>query len=128
MVQIYCYQIRRKRHIQISMAKLFLGLDSSTQSVSAVVIDCDRRKVVYEKSLNFDKALPQYGTQNGVLPHPDPLVKHSSPLLWAEALDLLFAEMKKDGVALGEILAISGSGHQHGKEQIQRLRHAGEVG
>ena len=96
------------------MAKLFLGLDSSTQSVSAVVIDYDSRKVVYEKSLNFDKALPQYGTQNGVLPHADPLVKHSSPLMWAEALDRLFAEMKKDGVALGQILAISGSGQQHG--------------
>ena len=96
------------------MAKLFLGLDSSTQSLSAVVIDADRRKVVYEKSLNFDQALPQYRTQNGVLPHPDPLVKHSSPLMWAEALDRLFAAMKKDGVALGQILAISGSGQQHG--------------
>ena len=96
------------------MAKLFLGLDSSTQSLSAVVIDLDTRKVVYEKSLNFDRALPQYKTQNGVLPNRDPLVKHSSPLLWADALDLIFAEMKKDGVALGEILAISGSGQQHG--------------
>ena len=96
------------------MAKLFLGLDSSTQSLSAVVIDLDRRKVVYEKSLNFDQALPQYGTQNGVLPNRNPLVKHSSPLMWAEALDRLFAAMKKDGVALGEILAISGSGQQHG--------------
>src|SRR5208283_3787717 len=96
------------------MAKLFLGLDSSTQSLSAVVIDADRRKVVYEKSLNFDQALPQYGTQNGVLPHPDPLVKHSPPLMWVEALYRLFAGMKKDGVALGGILAISGSGQQHG--------------
>jgi xylulokinase len=96
------------------MAKLFLGLDSSTQSLSAVVIDYDTRKVVYDKSLNFDQALPQYGTQNGVLPNADPLVKHSSPLMWAKALDRLFAEMKKDGVALGEILAISGSGQQHG--------------
>jgi len=96
------------------MAKLFLGLDSSTQSLSAVVVDLDTRKVVYEKSLNFDRALPQYKTQNGVLPNRDPLVKHSSPLLWADALDLIFAEMKKDGVALGEILAISGSGQQHG--------------
>ncbi len=96
------------------MAKLFLGLDSSTQSLSAVVIDYDLRKVVYDKSLNFDRALPHYQTQNGVLPNPDPLVKHSPPLMWAEALDLLFAEMKKDGVALGEILAISGSGQQHG--------------
>jgi xylulokinase len=96
------------------MAKLFLGLDSSTQSLSAVVIDYERRKVVYDKSLNFDRALPHYKTQNGVLPNPNPLVKHSSPLMWAEALDLIFAGMKKDGVALGEILAVSGSGQQHG--------------
>ena len=96
------------------MAKLFLGLDSSTQSLSAVVIDLDTRKVVYEKSLNFDQALPQFKTQNGVLPNRDPLVKHSPPLLWAAALDLLFAQMKKDGVALGKILAVSGSGQQHG--------------
>ncbi len=96
------------------MPKLFLGLDSSTQSLSAVVIDLATRKVVYEKSLNFDKALPQYKTQNGVLPNRDPLVKHSSPLLWADALDLIFAAMKKDGVALGDILAVSGSGQQHG--------------
>ena len=78
------------------------------------MIDYERRKVVYDKSLNFDRALPHYQTQNGVLPNPNPLVKRSSPLMWAEALDLLFAGMKKDGVALGEILAISGSGQQHG--------------
>jgi len=96
------------------MAKLFLGLDSSTQSLSAVVIDLVARKVVYEHSLNFDRALPHYGTRNGVLPNRDPLVKHSPPLMWAEALDLMFAQMKKDGVALGEILAVSGSGQQHG--------------
>jgi xylulokinase len=102
------------------MAKLFLGLDSSTQSLSAVVIDYDTRQVVYDKSLNFDQALPQYGTRNGVLPNPDPLVKHSPPLMWAEALDLLFAEMKKDGVALGKILALSGSGQQHGSVYLNK--------
>ncbi len=96
------------------MGKLFLGLDSSTQSLSAVVIDLDAHKVVYEKSLNFDQALPQFKTKNGVLPGRDPLVKHSSPLLWAAALDLLFAQMKKDKVALGKIIAVSGSGQQHG--------------
>jgi xylulokinase len=96
------------------MAKLFLGLDSSTQSLSAVIIDLDTRKVIYEKSLNFDRVLPHYKTQNGVLPNRDPLVKHSSPLMWAEALDLIFAEMKKNGVALEKILAVSGSGQQHG--------------
>ena len=96
------------------MARLFLGLDSSTQSLSAVVIDLDSRRVVYEKSLNFDRALPAYKTQNGVLPNRNPLVKHSSPLMWAEALDLLFAQMRADKVALGELLAISVSGQQHG--------------
>lgn len=96
------------------MAKLFLGLDSSTQSLSAVVIDLDTNKVVYEKSLNYDTALPEFKTKNGVLPNRDALVKHSNPLLWAAALDLLFAQMKKDKVALGKIVAISGSGQQHG--------------
>src|ERR1039457_1774998 len=96
------------------MSKLFLGLDSSTQSLSAMVIDYDTRRVVYDRSLNFDKALPHYGTQNGTLRNDDPLVVHSPPLMWAEALDVLFAQMKNDRVPLGEILAVSGSGQQHG--------------
>ena len=96
------------------MGKLFLGLDSSTQSLSAVVIDLDARKVIYEKSLNFDQALPQFKTKNGVLANRDPLVKHSNPLLWAAALDQMFAQMKKEKVALGKIVAVSGSGQQHG--------------
>jgi xylulokinase len=97
--------------------------------LSAVVIDLDARKVVYEKSLNFDQALPHYKTRNGVLPNRDPLVKHSPPLMWAEALDLIFAQMKKDGVPLGEILAVSGSGQQHGSVYLneKRRRRAGEI-
>ena len=96
------------------MAKLFLGLDSSTQSLSAVIIDLDKQKVIYEKSLNFDRALPQFKTQNGVLANRDPLVKHSRPLLWAAALDLLFAGMVEDLVPLRDVLAVSVSGQQHG--------------
>jgi len=101
------------------MPKLFLGLDSSTQSLSAILIDVDKQKVVYETSLNFDKVLPQFKTRNGVLPSRNPLIKHSSPFLWAAALDKLFAQMKKDGVALGKILAISGSGQQHGSVYLK---------
>ena len=96
------------------MARLFLGLDSSTQSLSTIVIDYDARRTVYENSLGFDKTLPRYGTQNGALRSHDPLVVHSPPLMWAEALDVLFGQMKLDGVPLGEILAVSGSGQQHG--------------
>jgi xylulokinase len=101
------------------MARLFLGLDSSTQSLSAIVIDYDARQVVYEHSLNFDQALPHYQTQNGVLPNPNPLVKHSPPLMWAEALDLIFAQMRQDGVALKEVLAVAGSGQQHGSVYLK---------
>lgn len=96
------------------MSRLFLGLDASTQSLSAMVIDYDRRQIIYDRSLNFDETLPHYKTRNGVLPNANPLVKHSPPLMWAEALDRMFDWMKSDGVPLGEILAISGSGQQHG--------------
>jgi xylulokinase len=102
------------------MGKLFLGLDCSTQSLSAIVIDHDSRQIVYTNSLNFDEALPHYGTRNGVLRGDDPLVVHSPPLMWVEALDMLFGRMNKEGVPLGEILAISGSGQQHGSVYLNR--------
>ena len=54
------------------MSNLYLGLDASTQSLSAMIIDLDTRKVVYDVSLNYDETLPHYGTQNGVLDHSDP--------------------------------------------------------
>ncbi|HEX4644668.1 MAG TPA: FGGY-family carbohydrate kinase, partial [Verrucomicrobiae bacterium] len=85
-----------------------------------------KRKVVYEKSLNFDQALPQFKTLHGVLPNHNPLVKHSSPRLWAAAIDKLFSQMKRDGVALGKILAISGSGQQHGSVYLNE-RAAGAL-
>ncbi|HVM59470.1 MAG TPA: FGGY-family carbohydrate kinase [Verrucomicrobiae bacterium] len=102
------------------MANLFLGLDSSTQSLSAIVIDPDARRIVCHHSLNFDQALPHYGTVNGTLRSDDPLVVHSPPLMWVEALDVLLARMKTDGVPLGQIAAISGSGQQHGSVYLNR--------
>ena len=39
---------------------LYLGLDSSTQSLTAIVLDVDRTatRVVYEHAVSFDEALP----------------------------------------------------------------------
>jgi xylulokinase len=96
------------------MSRLFLGLDSSTQSLSGLVIDLDSASVVYEDSINFADDLPQYETRHGVLTDPDPRVAHAPPMMWVEALDMLFDKMKADGVALGDVLAVSGSGQQHG--------------
>lgn len=96
------------------MSQYFLGLDSSTQSLSAILIDLDSGEILDDRAVNFDQSLPAYGTTNGVMRHSDPAVVHSSPLMWADALDLLFQGMKKDKLPLGEILAVSGSGQQHG--------------
>ena len=95
---------------------LYLGLDSSTQSVTAVVIaiDGDTRHVVFESSLSFDDALPHYGTTHGVLPRADPRVAHSSPVMWAEALDVIMARIARSGVELAQLAAVSGSAQQHG--------------
>ncbi len=103
------------------MSEYFLGLDSSTQSLTAVIIDLATRKIVYEQSLNFDKAVPHYGTQRGVLRDAhDPKTVHAPPLMWVETLDLLCAKMKKDGAPLGEIKAIAGSGQQHGSVYLNK--------
>lgn len=92
----------------------FLGLDCSTQSLTAVIIDWAEGKLIYERSVNFDRDLPDYQTEHGTLKHPDPLRKHSPPKMWAEALDLLFQQMCDDGIPLHRIAAVSGSAQQHG--------------
>lgn len=95
---------------------LYLGLDSSTQSLTAIVIAIERgrRQVVFESSLSFDEALPQYGTTHGVLPRRDPRVAASSPVMWAEALELMMARVAASGLDLMQLAAIAGSAQQHG--------------
>ncbi len=96
------------------MSTLYLGLDSSTQSLSAVLIDLEAGRVAHHDSVNFDKALPHYRTQDGVLREKDPALIHAPPLMWVEALDLLLARLRDAGVPMADIAAISGSGQQHG--------------
>jgi xylulokinase len=96
---------------------LYLGLDSSTQSLTAIVLEVDRdgTRVVYEHSFAFDEALPAYGTRHGVLTaNHGPGVVVSSPLLWADALDLMLAKIAASGIDLGRLAAIAGSAQQHG--------------
>jgi len=92
----------------------YLGLDSSTQSLTAVVVDTDAGKVVLNESVNFGRDLPQYQCPNGFLANPDPLVKHSDPLLWVDALELLLGRCRQQGFDWSKIRGISGSGQQHG--------------
>ncbi len=93
---------------------LYLGIDSSTQGMKGVVINSDAGCVVGGASVNFGSDLPHYESPEGVLHNPDPLVRHSNPLMWLAALDLMLSRLQASGVAMGEIAAIAGAGQQHG--------------
>jgi len=95
---------------------LYLGLDSSTQGLTAIVLDVerDRPRVVFESSVAFDEALPRYGTRHGVLPRDEPGVAVSSPPMWADALDLILGHVAASGLDLQQLEAIAGSAQQHG--------------
>lgn len=90
-----------------------LGLDASTQSLTATLIDPDREVITGEETVVYDRDLPGYSTENGVIQKINGAV-HSPPLMWADALDLLFARLRDSGVPLERVEAVSGSGQQHG--------------
>ncbi len=92
----------------------FLGLDSSTQSLSAALIDLDRKEIVAGHSVSYEEKLSDYGVENGVLRSDDPTIAHSPPLMWVEAVDILFSDMRGMGVDFSDVAAVSGSGQQHG--------------
>ncbi len=106
---------------------VYLGLDSSTQSLTAVGIRIPERTVAGVWSVNFEQRLPHWNTESGVLRHEDPRVCHSPPLMWVEALDLLFEDMKRDGFPFNEVEAVAGSAQQHGSVYLsERARQAFE--
>ena len=110
--------------------RTYLGLDSSTQSLTAMVIaiDGDDRRVVFEHSLSFDQEFPEYGTTNGVHRGADPREVSSSPVMWADALDRMMAIISREGgFDLSTLAAISGSGQQHGSVYLND-RAAGVLG
>ncbi len=96
------------------MSDLFLGLDCSTQSLTSLIIDFGSGRVLYRKRINYDEDFPQYNTQNGVIILDNEKIIHSYPLMWVEALDILFEKMKITGIPLHNVKAVSGSGQQHG--------------
>lgn len=95
---------------------LYLGFDSSTQSLTATVVDITpaTRRVVAEHVLVFDDALPEYGTSRGVITSGDGRTVTAPPAMWAAALDLMMARLRDAGVDLSGIRAISGAAQQHG--------------
>ncbi len=96
------------------MNELFLGLDCSTQGLTAIIIEKNTSGVKFFHDLDFETTFPHYNTKNGVLLLDEKTV-HSPPLIWIEALETMFDYMLKRGVEIEQIKAISGSAQQHGQ-------------
>lgn len=93
---------------------IYLGFDSSTQGIKALLIDIESARIIASASSNYSADFPEFGCSNGVLPNSDPLVKHSDPLLWLASLDWVLEKLKSSGAPMDKVRAISGSGQQHG--------------
>ena len=103
---------------------IYLGLDSSTQSLTATVIEIDgaRRSVIATRTFQFDEVLPSYGTRHGVLPSRDAAVVHAPPLMWAEALEIMFEALTREhDIGWNHLRAMSGSAQQHGSVYLSEL-------
>jgi xylulokinase len=98
----------------------FLGLDSSTQSLTGVLVLLPSpdavadSKIVWEASVNFQEQLPHYRTTSGVI--KEGAVVQAPPLMWVEALDTLVQQLvtERSKEAVSSIIAIAVSGQQHG--------------
>ena len=96
----------------------FLGLDLSTQSLTAMVIDPAEGSVV-RHSLNYDQELPHYGTRDGVPPQEDPTTALVDPLMWIEALDRMLWRLREENLT-SQVAGISVSAQQHGSVYLNR--------
>ena len=100
-----------------------LGLDISTQSISAVVLDMDTWSLVWEHSLDYcrDNRLGTFGirSEDYILP-PETEGEANQPAgLFLAALDALFADLREE-IDLGNIAVINTSGQQHGHVYLNR--------
>ncbi|MGD9158437.1 MAG: FGGY family carbohydrate kinase [Desulfobacteraceae bacterium] len=90
-----------------------LGIEFSTQSVKLVVLDLITNKISFIDSFNYDQAFPEYKTEGGVLPSDSPEIRHTSPFMLVEAVDLAFKRLSESEIDTSLIKAIKCDGMQH---------------
>jgi len=64
-------------------------------------------------SFNYDQSFPSYKTEGGVLPSSSGDIRHTSPFMLIEAIDLAFKRIKESGIDVSAIKAIKTDGMQH---------------
>lgn len=90
-----------------------LGLEFSTQSVKMAVLDVSGGDVMYAGGFSYDDMFPHYGTSGGVLPDPDPSVRHAPSFMFPEALDAAFLHLRHAGIDMLRITAVKVDAMQH---------------
>lgn len=92
---------------------IVLGLDLSTQSATALVLDTKSGKQLAMARAAFGPDFPERGHPEGFIPGGHNNEVHASPLLWLDGLELALDCL---GVStdLSKIEAVSVSGQQHG--------------
>ena len=103
--------------------RLSLGLDASTQSLSAVVLDINEGKKLIDLSLDYleDSRLNNFGIRRPdyILPPRSEGEADQPPPMFLAALDAIFADLKKS-IPLVDIVVINTSGQQHGHVYLNR--------
>lgn len=95
------------------MKSLALGIELSTQSAKAVVLDAGSGCVAGGAQINYDECFPSYKTSGGVLPHDDPSVRQTHPLMLVEALEAVIGELAGGDLPLDRIGAMKIDAMQH---------------
>ncbi len=105
---------------------IFLGIDAGTQSIKAELIDTETGNIICSEQVHFGRELPEYASPDGYKPAADPALCCADPLMWVDAMELLFGKLREQNAHLDRVAGISGSGQQHGsvylREHITPLR------
>jgi len=99
---------------------IVLGLDSSTQSLSALLLDTEAACILNEASVVFGKDLPDYNAPYGFVEGSHEGEVLSDPRMWLEALDLCLERLRDENAPLDQVEAVSGAGQQHGTVYLNR--------
>ena len=95
-----------------------LGIDASTQSLSAVLLDEKTGEILWNRSLAYrdDPRLVGFGFEHDtmIIPPREAGEAEQPPRLFIAALDALFSDLKAAGFDTAAIAAINTSGQQHG--------------
>lgn len=92
---------------------LYLGLDAGVHGLNAIVIEIEgeRRRVVFNRTINFDRDLPSYGTSGGLRRTAEGDLP-ASPVMWADALERMLGRLAAAAeIEVERIRAVAAAAH-----------------